>query len=272
MGNMDTGFLRMAIIAAHPDDELLFFYGLLQRMPVKELWLIIVTGEFDSGHQKRNVAARRSAEFLNSHYINCNFRDTRDAHLNVADLRDMFRAINLPKGIPIFTHGIVGEYGHPHHIDTFYAAVSVFHQDLFFISGPFRPNISIELDEKELRKKKEAVQMIYNDPKVANWSCGVERFSAFRSFKYKSLIIFYSGIDVSRSDSELDFNLCVEFLSKLETNLLRKNRMPPETRVIADNWKFRFVHKRISLEIARLRKLLLDKQSSMQRLGGWIWP
>lgn len=113
------------LVVAHPDDETIFFGGLLQVYRRKP-WKVICITDGNAGGE----GAKRRADFTAA----CkkmrvqqsemwDFIDRYDVRLNVADIRARL-ANETPS--EVFTHGPLGEYGHPHHQDVSAAVHGVF--------------------------------------------------------------------------------------------------------------------------------------------------
>ena len=105
------------MVVAHPDDETIFYGGILQAHRRHPWHVICVTDGNADGD-----GARRKMDFLAA----CG--QLKVAHAEMWDLPDIYskrldlgkidlRLSNLKRPNAVFTHGILGEYGHPHHQD-----------------------------------------------------------------------------------------------------------------------------------------------------------
>lgn len=104
------------LVVAHPDDETIFFGGLLQSYRRRPWRVICVTdGNADgAGEQRqRDFSAACQALRVKSHEM-WDFPDRYDQRLDVKALTERLRGESPSE---VFTHGILGEYGHPHHQD-----------------------------------------------------------------------------------------------------------------------------------------------------------
>ncbi len=113
------------LLVAHPDDETIFAGGLLQMYRRRPWKVICVTDGNADGE-----GALRKQEFLTAckelKVKDCemwDFPDHFDTRLDLARL-----VVRLREETPseVFTHGILGEYGHPHHQDVCLAAHRAF--------------------------------------------------------------------------------------------------------------------------------------------------
>ena len=113
------------LVCAHPDDETIFCGGLLQVYRRRPWKVICVTdGNADGKGPERNqdfVNACR--EFKIKDYEMWDFPDRFNVRLDIPRLME-----RLSQETPseIFTHGVLGEYGHPHHQDVSLAAHRTF--------------------------------------------------------------------------------------------------------------------------------------------------
>jgi LmbE family N-acetylglucosaminyl deacetylase len=104
------------LVVAHPDDETIFFGGLLQVYRRRPWRLICVTdGNADGQGKARAVNFSDACKAFNiKDFEVWDFPDRFDSRLELDKLTD-----RLSNETPseTFTHGILGEYGHPHHQD-----------------------------------------------------------------------------------------------------------------------------------------------------------
>ena len=115
-----------AVIVAHPDDEALFFSGLMLSKPKIKWHVICVTdGNADGAGLSRALQFKESCQLLkvNKHEI-WDLPDIFDKRLQTDEL--ISRLQNLPTFKKVYTHGILGEYGHFHHQDVSFAVHTAF--------------------------------------------------------------------------------------------------------------------------------------------------
>lgn len=155
------------LCVAHPDDETIFFGGLIQRLASEakaKPWTVVcmTDGNADGEGKKRRKQFEAACEVLGVKDAQWwGYSDIFEKRLPVDDIADRLRA--LPKPNLVFTHGIIGEYGHPHHQDVSYAVHSAFHdhEKVFASAYNANPTLGIELDQKEFETKASTLMEIY---------------------------------------------------------------------------------------------------------------
>ncbi len=117
------------LVVAHPDDETIFFGGLLQVYRRRPWRIICVTDGNANGDGKlRATQFSETCKMLNvKDFATWEFPDSFDSRLDVELLTE-----KLSQETPseIFTHGVLGEYGHPHHQDVCLAVHRAFRPKL----------------------------------------------------------------------------------------------------------------------------------------------
>lgn len=174
------------VIVAHPDDETLFFGGLIQQSRKNPWEVICVTdGNADGFGAKRKRQFQKACRALGvskSHWLG--FPDVYENRLNVSELT--LRLQPYANASRIFTHNILGEYGHPHHQDVSAAvhmAFSKTHQ-VFSTAYNAYPDKIIKLKTKEYDTKTQILTQIYSSETrrfthllPATWAEGFVRVS-----------------------------------------------------------------------------------------------
>jgi LmbE family N-acetylglucosaminyl deacetylase len=114
------------VIVAHPDDELIFFGGLILSERKTSWKVICVTdGNADGRGAERRSEFQSALSALNvgaSAWLN--MPDIYTQRLNLNKL--ILELKSEPAPLAVYTHGPLGEYGHPHHQDVSLAAHRVF--------------------------------------------------------------------------------------------------------------------------------------------------
>jgi len=113
------------LVVAHPDDETIFFGGLLQVYRRKP-WKVICITDGNAGGEgaKRHAdftAACRKMKVRESEMWD--FVDRYDVRLPVDEI---VARLGKERPTEVFSHGPLGEYGHPHHQDVSLAAHRAF--------------------------------------------------------------------------------------------------------------------------------------------------
>ena len=150
------------LVVAHPDDESIFFTGLLLKKQ-KSPWKIICVTDANADGQglKRYEQFRAAMKLLKiSDFMFWNFPDIYEKRLPVHTLAAKLKA--LPKPKEVYTHGIIGEYGHPHHQDISMACHYVF-KNVFSVAYNCFPDFSVALTKREYEIKTKILSQIYQE-------------------------------------------------------------------------------------------------------------
>jgi len=149
------------VCVAHPDDETIFFGGLLHHQRRTNVpWVVIcVTSDGNVDRHRQFNDACRALGVSETQWWG--LPDRYDQRLNVDDLTARLKALAVPN--EIYTHGILGEYGHPHHQDVSYAAHSAFkgHAALFSVAYNAFPEIEVRLSPEDFAAKSRILTEIY---------------------------------------------------------------------------------------------------------------
>lgn len=115
---------KSLLVVAHPDDETIFFAGLLlqsqgrKRAGHERDWKVICVTDANAdgkGAEREKQFARALGLLGVRDFEIWGFPDVFDRRLDVASLTARLAALPAPKRV--YTHSIVGEYGHFHHQD-----------------------------------------------------------------------------------------------------------------------------------------------------------
>lgn len=114
------------LVVAHPDDETIFFGGLLQKEKSLPWKVICVTdGNADSrGKERAEEFLKATKLFGVKDTEHWNYPDLFTSRLPLKEITE--RLSTLPKPKEVYTHGPIGEYGHPHHQDVCLATYRAF--------------------------------------------------------------------------------------------------------------------------------------------------
>jgi LmbE family N-acetylglucosaminyl deacetylase len=160
------------LVAAHPDDETIFGGGLLQMYRRRPWKVICVTdGNADGEHDRRErdfLAACK--EFKVARAEMWDFPDRFDTRLDLGRLEERLR---LETPSEVFTHGVLGEYGHPHHQDVCLAVHRAFKPALpvWSISYNCFAEKTIRLPRKAFERKCRVLSKTYfsETKRFARW-------------------------------------------------------------------------------------------------------
>ncbi len=154
------------VCVAHPDDETIFFGGLLARARSNSglAWKVIcmTDANADGEGAKRKKQFQRACRELGVESPEWwAYPDIYEKRLPVDEITTRLRELPLPN--EIYTHGIIGEYGHPHHQDVSFAVHRAFsgHTKLYSVAYNSYPERKIILTEKEYGLKSKILTDIY---------------------------------------------------------------------------------------------------------------
>lgn len=148
------------VCVAHPDDETIFFGGLILQKKNKLPWMVVCTTSDGSGERhKQFTKACRALGVAEIHWWG--FPDVYAKRLPIDEVVARLRELPVPK--EIFTHGLVGEYGHPHHQDVSYAVHRAFagHPKLYGAAYNTFPEFGVQLSPKDYETKSRILTRIY---------------------------------------------------------------------------------------------------------------
>jgi len=224
-------------VVAHPDDETLFFAGtILQELKrQKNVQVICVTDANADGK-----GLRRKREFFKAckslGVTDCEMWDFPDIYEQRLDQNALQKRLipYIKNATHIFTHGIIGEYGHPHHQDVSYAVSLIckgLKKKLFHCAYNIYPDTRIVLTQKEFALKQKILIKIYGDE--------TGRFLHLLPSTSIEGIIRVSGTALFNEITEI-FSFFSKKIYKLKNKNLRRYRS-------------------IAKQIQRQKKILLDR-------------
>ena len=114
------------LVVAHPDDETIFFSGVLQTKRDLPWRLICLTdANADGRGAERHRELQAAAKLLGVRKVEqWDYPDRYPDRLPVDEIAARLRAFPAPR--EVYAHGPLGEYGHPHHQDACLAAHRAF--------------------------------------------------------------------------------------------------------------------------------------------------
>lgn len=149
------------LVVAHPDDESLFFAGLLMRKRNRPWKVICATdGNADGNGKRRQRDFIEACRLLKVHRSEIwGLSDRFEERLPVDSIIQRLR--DEPVG-DVFTHGPLGEYGHPHHQDVCLAVHRAFPaKKVYCLAYNCEPDVVIRLRPKEYAIKRKILGEIY---------------------------------------------------------------------------------------------------------------
>ncbi len=148
------------IVVAHPDDETLFFAGLIQSVKTHPWKVICVTdGDADGqGALRADQLAEACHQLKVKSLEHWKFPDIYEQRLNIKALVEKLQTLeNINQ---VYTHGILGEYGHPHHQDVSAAVHRAFPKVFSVAYNCFAQKL-IKLSPKQWEIKSRILSTVY---------------------------------------------------------------------------------------------------------------
>lgn len=153
------------LVVAHPDDETIFFGGLVQSSPGDFHIICVTDGNADGRGQERQEEFETACKELGADTFEMwDFPDIYEKRLDTQRLSQKLQTAgkNMPLIQEIYTHNPLGEYGHPHHQDVCWTVYQTFPKER--IHTPAYNNFStgsVELDEAQFQKKAKILTQVY---------------------------------------------------------------------------------------------------------------
>ncbi|MEO6501527.1 MAG: PIG-L family deacetylase [Jatrophihabitantaceae bacterium] len=172
--------MRATFVVAHPDDETIFFGGVIRRLVRAGLAVevVCVTSTFAT----TTLTSIRREEFRRA----CSALSARARLLPLADvtgrldddeLAAALERVRLGSCELVFTHGVWGEYGHRHHIQVS-RAVHRLAPTVWSLAGPFLTSARHRLGPAALAAKRSLATTAYrSQPFAGAWCTEEERFA-----------------------------------------------------------------------------------------------
>lgn len=149
------------LVVAHPDDESIFFAGLLlQKRKLPWRVLCVTDGNADQQGAQRAQDFASACKLLGvKDFAILGFKDQFEVRLPLDELVDVLKKESPQE---IFTHGPVGEYGHPHHQDVCVAVHRAFpRKKVWSVAYNCQPDLHITLTPRAYALKRRILGEIY---------------------------------------------------------------------------------------------------------------
>lgn len=146
--------MKIDVVIAHPDDEILFAGGFLQKFD--DVRVICLTYGPDS---PRGKEFKSVCDYFGWDGHMMGEEDAYDGRLRVTWLQTAIRRL-LREGATVLTHNPLGEYGHWHHQDAYRVVAGIVPQFLVF-GYNFESTLQIRLTQEEIARKVHAAENLY---------------------------------------------------------------------------------------------------------------
>lgn len=155
------------LVVAHPDDETIFFSGpLLTKRDLPWHVVCLTDGNADGRGKERHAELVSATRLLGVKTLDhWQYPDIYPNRLPVDEIARRLQDLAKLKGTPkeVYTHGPMGEYGHPHHQDACLASHRAFGQKMKIFSPAWNcaAEFAIQLTPAQYKKKTFAFSEIY---------------------------------------------------------------------------------------------------------------
>lgn len=158
---------RPLIVVAHPDDETLFFGGLILALAGRADVLCVTDGNFKGNGDERREALRRAAKVLGVHeLLQWAYHDHPAQSLPVEEITAALVELQAKRNYDcVFTHAPHGDYGHFNHMDVSIAVHRAFDggAPVYVISGLLHPHLRVALTPDAYERKLAISTSVYLD-------------------------------------------------------------------------------------------------------------
>jgi LmbE family N-acetylglucosaminyl deacetylase len=185
------------VIVAHPDDEIVFFGGVIGDL-VATSWRVdvvctisvfgdpVLTGTRRAEFRRACWMAGARAEMLE-------FEDTAGP-MPVQRLTAALRRINDTREYAsVYTHGVWGEYGHQHHRDVCVAVHRAFARGVSSLAGPLPPACRKVLTDAEWHRKRRIAATYHSQRFAFDWCSREEAFIRLPQSCVDALYVITNG-------------------------------------------------------------------------------
>lgn len=183
------------IVVAHPDDETIFFGGLLQTPGPWHVCLCTDANADGFGATRMDHFKKVLKKLKVQGFHQYQLPDVYERRLNQQTLQEHLSKLPIPS--VVFTHNILGEYGHPHHQDVSYAVHKVFHKkcEVWSTAYNLTPEMTLLLDEKQIGLKKDLLSTVYyEETKRFQWFLSLISVEGFLQLKMREIEKVYSHL------------------------------------------------------------------------------
>ena len=148
------------IVTAHPDDETIFFAGLIYLRQKSRVKVLCMTdGNADEEGETREKDFFTALQALGAKGEIIGLPDKYEKRL---DIDTMVQRLKAEKCKDVFTHNIAGEYGHPHHQDVSYATHLAFsNKQVMSTAYNSFPEMRVNLSEDQWKQKFKILNSTY---------------------------------------------------------------------------------------------------------------
>lgn len=150
------------LVVAHPDDETIFFAGLLLQSKGQFRVVCVTDGNADGFGPERAKQFAKACRLLGvKEFVQLDYPDRFHTRIDIEDLRRRLTEMGRPK--KVYTHGPLGEYGHPHHQDVCLATHLAFQKtsEVWSIAHNCQPEKLVPLSAKDFSVKTKILKDVY---------------------------------------------------------------------------------------------------------------
>lgn len=173
---------KIAIVVAHPDDEIFYFSNLLILFG-KQVQIICVTDANYEGDGAERLfkMSELALRLTDKPLICCQMTDCPFVDLNLELIKESLLRHGLSDFDLIFTHSPHGDYGHLNHRDVFFAVNKACPRSkVFFPADYVFPDYQLFLEEQEYRLKQSLIEDYYLKEFRQFWKIG--RLSSIETY------------------------------------------------------------------------------------------
>ena len=177
-GPLRPGLEELWVVFAHPDDEVIFFASTIEQLAPRRLRLVCATGDFAASTTVRRCELEASAAAFGATLSNLELADRAGCGLDAERLSSGLRELGKPPGVPVLTHGPLGEYGHRHHVDVFRTVYREYGDTVWCLSGPLPADLTVAAGNAGSRRKRELMEQLYPTRRLVwDWGWGDEELT-----------------------------------------------------------------------------------------------